>query len=48
VMWQTFMTTLDYLEHSGKILITNDKEVIWIWDPEGVKEMLSKPHLRAR
>jgi hypothetical protein len=48
VMWQTFMTVLDYLEHSGKILVTKNKEVIWIWDPIGVKEFLAKPHLRMR
>lgn len=48
VMWQTFMTTLDYLEHSGKIIIDNDKCIIWIWDPAGIKEFLAKPHLRVR
>jgi hypothetical protein len=48
VMWQTFMTTLDYLEHSGKILVANDKSIVWVWDPVGVKELLAKPHLRVR
>ncbi|VVC03195.1 Uncharacterised protein [Candidatus Burarchaeum australiense] len=33
VMWQTFMTTLDYLEHSGKIQIDKDRTVSWIWNP---------------
>jgi hypothetical protein len=47
-MWQTFMTTLDYLEHSGKILVANDKSIVWVWDPVGVKELLAKPHLRVR
>ena len=48
VMWQTFMTTLDYLEYSGKILVTKNKEVVWVWDPDGIKEMLARPHLRVR
>lgn len=39
VMWQTFMTTLDYLEYSGKILVTNNKEVIWVWDPKAIEKM---------
>ncbi len=33
VMWQTFMTTLDYLEHSGKILIDKDRTIVWTWNP---------------
>lgn len=33
VMWQTFMTTLDYLEHSGKIHIDPDRTVVWTWNP---------------
>jgi len=39
VMWQTFMTTLDYLEYSGKIIVTDKKEVIWVWDPEAIEKM---------
>ncbi len=42
VMWQTFMTTLDYLEYSGKILITNNKEIVWIWDPLLIEELKGK------
>ena len=34
VMWQTFVTTLDYLEHSGKILRLKDKTIIWTWNPK--------------
>jgi len=39
VMWQTFMTTLDYLEYSGKIIIAKDKSIIWVWDPEAIEKM---------
>ncbi len=39
VMWQTFMTTLDYLEYSGKILVDKDKCVIWIWDPIAIENL---------
>ncbi len=34
VMWQTFVTTLDYLTYSGKILIDEDKTIVWIWNPK--------------
>lgn len=34
VMWQTYLTALDYLEYSGKILIDEDKSIIWIWNPK--------------
>jgi len=34
VMWQTFLTTLDYLVYSGKILIDPDKTITWIWNPK--------------
>jgi len=39
VMWQTFMTTLDYLEHSGKIIIAKDKCLVWVWDPSAIEKM---------
>jgi len=39
VMWQTFMTTLDYLEYSGKIIIDKDKCLVWIWDPSAIEKM---------
>ena len=42
VMWQTFMATLDYLEYSGKILIDNDKTVIWIWNPKRIADLKKK------
>lgn len=31
VMWQTYLTALDYLEYSGKIMINSENHPIWIW-----------------
>ena len=42
VMWQTFITTLEYLEYSGKILIGKDKTVVWIWSPKAIEEIKRK------
>ena len=33
VMWQTYLTILDYLVYSGKILIDKQKNIVWIWNP---------------
>ena len=40
-MWQTFMTTIDYLEYSGKIHITKDKHVVWIWAPAKIEDLIT-------
>lgn len=34
VMWRTYLTILDYLIYSGKILIDKDRTVVWIWNPK--------------
>ncbi|PIU22238.1 MAG: hypothetical protein COT14_02100 [Candidatus Diapherotrites archaeon CG08_land_8_20_14_0_20_30_16] len=45
-MYQTFNLILDYLEYSGKIHIDKDNKIVWIWDPNTVKEYLTnKNHL---
>ena len=41
MMYQTFLVILDYLEKSGKIMIDKDGIVIWTYDPEGIKKILS-------
>ncbi|MCD4740101.1 hypothetical protein K8R43_02815 [archaeon] len=41
-MYQTFCTILDYLEYSNKIITDKEKKIVWIWDPEGVKKLLSE------
>ncbi len=41
IMYQTFSLIIDYLQESGKILIDKDGRIIWIWNPDKVKEILS-------
>lgn len=41
VMHQTLMRILDYLQESGKILITT-KGVVWTYTPRSVMEQLKK------
>ena len=42
MMYQTFQVILKYLEESGKIMIDKDGCIIWTYDPEGIKRILSK------
>ncbi|MBI2672238.1 hypothetical protein HYX16_04860 [Candidatus Woesearchaeota archaeon] len=42
MMYQTFLVILDYLQESGKIMIDKDGCIIWTYDPEGIKKILSK------
>lgn len=41
VMYQTFSIIIDYLENSGKILIDKDGRIVWVWNPELIKKVLS-------
>ncbi len=43
MMYQTFLTILDYLQESGKILIDQkDGIVMWTYDPEIIQKLISK------
>lgn len=42
MMYQTFQTIINYLEESNKIVIDKDGSIIWIWDPEGIRELKEK------
>jgi len=42
MMYQTFQVILNYLEESGKIIIDNGRCIIWTYDPEGIKRLISK------
>ena len=42
MMYQTFQTILDYLENSGKIIIDKDGCVIWTYNPEMIRKLLSQ------
>lgn len=39
MMYQTFLVILNYLERSGKILITKDEKVLWIWNPSLIRRL---------
>lgn len=41
VMYQTFCMIIDYLENSGKIMIDDDGQIIWTWNPEMIKKIKS-------
>ena len=45
MMYQTFCVIFDYLKDSGKIAADKNGVIGWIWNPEGVKQYLAKPHL---
>jgi hypothetical protein len=40
IMYQTFLTILDYLEASHKIIIDRDGSVVWIWNPRLIEKVL--------
>ena len=42
VMWTTYLTIINYLVYSGKILVDKDKTVIWIWNPRKISELKRK------
>ena len=42
MMYQTYLTILDYLEESRRIMIDKDGCIIWTWDPEGIRKILKK------
>lgn len=41
MMYQTFQVILNYLEESGKIIIDRDGCIIWTYNPERIKKLLS-------
>jgi len=41
MMYQTFQVILKYLEQSGKIMIDTDGCVIWTYDPDAIKKIIS-------
>ena len=42
MMYQTFQVILDYLEQSGKIMIDKDGCVIWTYNPQRIKRLISE------
>ena len=47
-MYQTFNLILDYLQYSGKIAITKNGSIVWIWNPKLVEKYINKPELQWR
>lgn len=41
VMYQTFCLIIDYLKQSGKIIIDKDGRIVWTWNPEMIKKIIS-------
>ena len=42
MMYQTYLVILDYLEHSGKIIIDKEGCIIWTYNPQRIKQLISK------
>ncbi len=42
MMYQTFQVILDYLEQSGKIMIDKEGCVIWTYNPQRIKKLISE------
>ena len=42
MMYQTFQIILDYLEKSGKIIIDKEGCIIWTYNPQMIKRILSE------
>ncbi len=39
MMYQTFSLILNYLEKSGKVLMTKDGKVLWVWNPSLISRL---------
>jgi len=48
VQYQTLTYIVDYLVDIGKIYVCDDGKIVWIWNPQGVAEILKNPKLVAR
>jgi hypothetical protein len=42
MMYQTFQIILEYLEESGKIIIDKEGCIIWTYNPQMIKKILSE------
>ncbi|MBS3113107.1 hypothetical protein J4418_03425 [Candidatus Woesearchaeota archaeon] len=42
MMYQTFQVILNYLEESGKIFIDKEGCVIWTYNPQRIKKLISE------
>ena len=42
IMWPTYLTILDYLIESNRIIIDEDGILTYIWNPELLKKVLTR------
>ena len=42
MMYQTFLVILDYLEKSGKIIIDREGCIIWTYNPQRIRKLISE------
>jgi len=47
VNYQTLSYIIDYLDEIGKIFIGDDRKIVWVWDPEGIKKIKAQKGLRV-
>ncbi len=45
VMWQTYLTILDYLQDINKIAIDSESHVGYIWNPELAKKLSKRKEI---
>lgn len=45
-MYQTFLTTLDYLEYSNKLAYDKKNKLVWIFSPNKHKKFLHRDDLK--
>jgi len=42
VMWPTYLTIIDYLMESNRIVVSDEGIITYIWDSKGVKKYLTR------
>ena len=45
INYRTFNTILDYLVYSGKIIISKDRKIVWVYNPKLVRKYLKRADL---
>jgi hypothetical protein len=48
MMYQNFKKIIDYLRASGKIVLDRDGVVVWIWDPDIVRQYYNRDDLSIK
>ena len=46
VMWQTYMTSLKYLESINKIAFDKNDHIAYIWNPELARKLSNRPEIK--